>query len=266
MSTLINAPLLSAHFRLYWGRLAPRAEGARTVREFEFSQEERKLLPGRFKAEAATRGYLFVQEPQVPESVPFLPTATFRKEKNAHPMFQIGLGLLGVSQRRQGYDWATFKASVLEGVAMLRVAWPTDVADLPIWGAELLYRDYFQFEAEEQAADFLERKLQLNLRLPAGFLTHDALEVASARADLIFSVNTREPAGQMFFELQQFDSKSGPGYNLNTSLRSSWRERPMLECLDQLDGWLEAAHRLQRHAFQTLIDPRFAQTFERPPQ
>lgn len=265
MATLTNAPLLSAHFRVYWGRLAPRQEGSRTVSEFEFSDEERQSFAGRFKVQATAHGYAFVHEAAGPENVPFLPTTSFRKEKGSHPLFQIGLGFLGVSQRRQGYDWSPFKASVLEGVEMLRAGWPGDINGLPILGVELLYRDRFQFGAQEQAADFLAEKLRLNLRLPEAFMVHDALEAASVRADVLFNVSTKEPAGQLFFELQQVDTKPSPGYLLSTSLRSSWRERPAKECLDGLDGWLEAAHRLQKHAFRTLVDPDFARTFDHPP-
>lgn len=261
MATLNNAPLLEVSFRLFWGRVTDELEpGARLSADFTFSTEERQFFAGEFKRVAADQGFVHAEEGGGAQPRPFWPTAGFRREKGSYPFFQIGLGLLSVRQGREGYDWNQFKESVLLGITMLRESWHGDVADLPLLGADLLYSDAFEFAPQERATNFLEKNLRLKFDLPPDFLDHPALDPGSIGADIFFTMATKEPVGTLSFELLQTAPEPKPGYLMNTVLRSPFRENATT--LDGLGDWLETAHQVQRHVFKTLIQPRFASTFQ----
>jgi len=258
LSRLAQAPLIEVVFELRWGEYSESQDGTTSL---SFDPDEARFFPGIFGVLAHEAGFEHVEHIDAElHNLPHIATIRFRPGENLWPCYQIGLGILTVNQANDGYDWETYKESILRAVSILRSAsrfW--DTKSFPGLIAELTYRDGFFFEEEETSFDFLQHNLQFRLSPPESFLSDDRLAKKVDAIEFSFELEVSRPMGRLIMELDEVTINGRPGFAMDTSVQSSGttlllEEEPLLD-------WLEAAHDLQRHAFKTLINPTYARRF-----
>lgn len=258
MPILSNAPLIEAIFELRWGKASLDPAGV----SFEFAPEDSEYFIGQFYGVAKQRGFAVVERIRPLLGVPHVVTHRFRRTSNTWPCMQIGLGTFVVNQANEGYSWREYRKSILEGLEILNAGHPLGISGLPAIGMELRYQDGFAFEEGEDPVAFIESKLNLRFAPAEAFVRHGGLDAKTTIVrQMAFEIGAIEPPGVMIIELQTARIKERPGFLLETVVRSVDGTAPRLE-LDAIAAWLDSAHRLQQHAFRTLIDPDFARSFE----
>ena len=173
----------------------------------------------------------------------------------------MGLGVFSANQLNDGYDWESFKTTIMNGLDMLDKGHPCGLANLPAIGVELRYQDAFILEEGETHSEFLENKLSINLSLPEDFLKQEDLDSNIEGHSLTLNLNTLKPKGVVIIQLQEALIKGKSGFVLSTTIRSADENVPTFD-MESFDKWLEDAHNLQRHAFSTFIEPSYAKTFK----
>lgn len=259
MPILSNAPLIEAIFELRW------AEIRRTPTEvhFDFPPEEIELLPGQFRSEMKQSGFDFYERlnPESP-ALPHVVTHRFRKKAEVWPCYQLGLGIFTANQINQNYGWSSYKQTIIDGIHALGNAHPKGLIDLPTLGVELRYRDGFIFDEGETAPEFLEKKLSIGFsEKPVALLETTKIQNDIIFNQISFSVRAIEPRGTLTIIGAQGFINGRPGFILDTAIRSADNDKPALTP-DGISTWLEQAHVLQKHAFETLINPDLQRSFK----
>lgn len=260
MPRLANPPLVEAIFELRWGASA---NSNSNVQDLQFSEDDQDFFPGEFHKAARDAGFQVVERPNVSGiNIPHIVTHRFRKERGTWPCYQIGLGLFTANQISKGYSWGTFKTTILKGLNLLNTGHPKQLDGLLPVHVELRYRDGFLLDKGESDEDFVKKKLAVELRRPELFMDFPHFSGSSLTPGRItFEVQSNKPPSRVIVDLQKAFLESKPGYLLDTAVRSIPQQLPTLE-IGLLEHWLDAAHEVQKHAFETLIDPSLAQTFE----
>lgn len=260
MSVLQNAPLIEAIFELRWGRLI---DGTGERQPFAFNDNDSDFFVGEFHRAMRERGFHVVERPNPPGLfIPHLVTHRFRREVDTWPCYQIGLGLFTANQINEGYDWPDFRQAIVDGLDALDHGHPDRLEGLPGYWVQLRYRDAFQLADSESASDFLCKKMTMHFQVPDAFVAHEALRGSTLRPSRIaFEIEAQDPESSVVVELQQgvFDGQAG--FVMDTTVRSMIPRCPAFESTALL-AWLDRAHRLQSHAFKTLIAPEFAASFD----
>lgn len=261
MTKLTNAPLLEAIFEIRWGnfKIDPVSKG----RELFFSRDEIDFFFGKFRTIAESVGFSHVER-VIPEEAPPLPHLVcfrFRKSSNTWPCYQIGLGVFTVNQVNDGYDWEVFKKDILNGIDYLDRGHPVGLEKLPLIMMQLRYRDGLLFKEGESSIDFLNKNMEIELKLPKEFLESKLLSYPIAGTKLSFNLKTLKPEGTLIINLNQGTINARPGFIMDAITRCSKDDIDKLN-KDFVNHWLEEAHAIQRHAFSNLISPMFARSFK----
>lgn len=254
MTRLAQAPLIEAIVELRWGLVKKDSEGI----QLNFPEEEANFFPGQFRSIAASHGYTVTEKVNQPP-FPHLINHRFRKAPNSWPCLQMGTGIFTVNQINEGYDWDTFKPTVLEGISILDKSHPKNLKGLSPLYIELRYRDGFLLEDNESSSQFLKTKLNFGFEPPDDFLRSPYLANNPVLGHAIsFQVETIIPKGFVIFSLNEALINGRKGFVMDTVMRSE----PTKLSLTFIKKWLEEAHTTQKHAFNTLIKPDFLRAFE----
>jgi uncharacterized protein (TIGR04255 family) len=265
MSLLPSAPLIEAIFSANWGKLPEGTTFPRlTVNGnsqvlLNYTQEQAVILSSKFATEIATKGFSEIQA--APPVNPMLGPAAqlrFYQPGNASKIYQIGLGLFCVNYMNEGYRWSSFKNMILEGSEAFIKVFPGGIETTDIVTIELRYRDALKFEEGETAFDFLEKKMLVKLVTPEGLFSLDGLDHQVIGSRLNFGVACSKPKGVYVLDLVQSGFPTGPGYVLDTVIKSSINEGIKMESAF-LSQWLEEAHSLQKHSFESVISSAHVQ-------
>ena len=260
MPSLPNAPLVEAIFELRWGEAATNPDQPTT---WIFSEEDSEFFPGEFYRVAREAGFASIERPNPPGvSFPHMVSHRFRQAPGKWPCYQIGLGLFTANQIKDGYRWNDFKSVIRQGLTLLDRGHPRGLNGLPPFWVELRYRDAFRLGPRETPADFIANKLTVRVEPPSEFLAGRNLEqetLAPIRIGL--EIHASAPPATVIIDLMQAQIQNEPGFVMDTIVRSIPPDCPPF-ALEDLDAWLEDAHRIQKHAFETLIAPEFAASFQ----
>ena len=259
MTTLKEAPLIEAIFEIRWGKYI--LQPNKPI-EFHFSPEDTDFFPGQFRSEANSNGFAVIEH--VNPDYPLLPHIVkyrFRRKENTWPCYQVGLGVMTVNQLNEGYDWGVFKKDILTGLEMLEKGHPFGLEKLPSSGIELRYHDGFFLEEGETPSQFLNNKLNIVFSPHEGFLKSPNLEKNLQGNKLTFSVKSIRPKGLVIINLVESLINGRPGFVMETIVRSPDESKPIYQ-KDVLSEWLDEAHDLQKHAFNTLIEPTYFKSFK----
>jgi uncharacterized protein (TIGR04255 family) len=254
MTRLAQAPLIEAIFEVRWGLVKKDSNGF----QLNFPEEESKFFPGQFRSLVSGHGYSHMETINQPP-IPHVVNYRFRKEQNSWPCFQIGTGILTVNQINEGYDWDTFKPTVLEGVNLLDRSHPKSLKGITPLYIELRYRDGFFLEEGETSSQFLKTKLNFGFNAPPDeFIKSSFLNQKIFGQSISFQVETILPKGVFIFILNEAIINGRNGFVMDTIIRS---EPPKLSKV-WITNWLEEAHEAERHAFNTLIEPAYLKEFK----
>lgn len=260
MPSLPNAPLIETIFELRWGQPI---ESAGQPASFAFGEDDSEFFAGEFYRVARAEGFTTVERPNPPGlSFPHLVTHRFRRAPDTWPCYQIGLGLFTANQVNDGYAWSDFKTVILDGLRLLDRGHPHGLISLPPFWVELRYRDGFRLAPTETPVDFIANKLTMRVQPPPEFLSHKAIErttLAPTRVSL--EIGATNPRATIIVDLMKAQIQNDSGFVMDTIVRSMPPYCPPFE-FGALNTWLDAAHDLQKHAFETLIAPEFAASFQ----
>ena len=259
MSTLSKAPLIEAWVELRWGSVEK--DGIPT--NIAFSSEDVDFFPGQFRQAALDCGFTNVERVN-PEIVGFahhIITYRFRKAPAVWPCYQIGVGTFTVNQINEGYGWGNFKPDVIDGLKVLDKGHPLGLSGLSRYGIELRYQDGFPFGEGQTPVQFLESNMQIKFGLPSKFIQFSQLGSQFRGFKMGFNLDTTRPAGQLIIELCEGTINGQPSFIMTTIVRSAEENCPEWT-IESISDWLESAHDIQKHAFDTLIDPVFARSFQ----
>ena len=256
MPTLPNAPLLEAIFELYWGKRIIQNQ----MIQFQFSQREIDSFIGRFSSSAEKVGFGFEESltPNQPK-LPHLISNRFRSEANAYPCYQIGLGILTVNQINAGYSWNNFKDAILNGLRILDDSHPDKLKNLPMFLIKLRYLDIFKSSLDP--VTFFKQNMTIEFSLPNRLLQHKFLTNVLVDSVVAFSVQSSKPKGILSITIQRNNQTHDGEYVMDTTLSSSLNDFCLSEISD-IATWLDDAHLIQKHAFETIISPTFQKTFQ----
>ena len=262
MTTLANAPLIEVATQVRWG---PHSVGADGSLSFEFPKHEQEA--SREALEAALRAYGFTRVQEIDpalDDVAFTYSRLFQKEDSEWPIIQTGLGVAGVHLSDDGYDWDPYKRLVLEAFSVISGALtPRYPEGVPFLGFELLYLDGFPLAPDETPEQFLKNKLDATLRPPPPFLQAAFLQPRPnvSAAGLSFEIGLAEPRGLLIVAVEYDSNVLGtPGFVMDTRVRSVGDA--IEYTMKGVDTWLDLAHRVQKHAFVTLISQAYRESFQ----
>jgi len=254
MTRLAQAPLIEAIVEIRWGLAKKDSNGI----HLNFTEDEANFFPGQFRATASNYGFTVTEKVNQPP-FPHLINFRFRKAQDTWPCLQLGTGIFTVNQLNEGYDWQTFKPSVLEGIKILDKSHPSKIRGLSPLYVELRYRDGFILEENESSSQFLQSKLNFGFSPPDNFLKSPYLEDKPVAGHSIsFQVRAKKPEGVIIFSLNEAMINGKKGFVMDTVVRTE----PIKLSFKFVDKWLEEAHTAQKHAFNTLIKPDFLKAFE----
>lgn len=262
MAILTQAPLIEAIFELRWGQISrdPTSGGMR----FSFSSEDTDFFPGQFHGLVSAEGFATAERvnPDIPmPGLPHTVSYRFRRAPDTWPCYQIGTGIFSANQVNDGYAWKTFKSDILSGLTLLDKGHPSGLSNLPGIGVELRYQDGFLFEQDESPRDFLQAKMEMGFAVPDAFIASANLDEQLQGNKIAFHLGVKKPTGILLISLDQASINGKPGFVMNTSLRSADGAQPELS-LKELEQWLDDAHKIQQHAFSTLISKKYAGSFQ----
>ncbi len=258
MTTLPKAPLIETIVEIRWGKVI-KSPGKPV--SFSFPHDDTDFFPGQFQAIAKKKGYTLIERPNKEAPlIPHLVKYRFRPSENTWPCYQIGLGILTINQTVEGYDWETFKESVMNGINMLDMGHPVGLSNLPAIGIEMRYQDGFLFEQNETSADFLRNKLEIELKFPDEFSSSPNL-TDNVKGEFSVTIEASKPKGIVNINLLEGLINGKPGFIMDTIVRSVDEHKPRFES-KILSQWLEEAHEIQRIVFKSLINPTYSKSFK----
>ena len=259
MSILSKAPLIEAIVEIRWG--IHKFEPTESV-EISFPSEDIDFFPGQFHSIAKKQGFSFVENinPETPP-LPHLVKYRFRREQNMWPCYQIGVGVFTVNQINEGYDWKPFKEAILLGLKMLNEGHPLGLKKLPFIYIEMRYQDCFLFTEGETSSQFLQDKMNIIFTFSDNFLKSSNLGKSTQGYHLTFNIETTIPKGMLIINLVEGLINGHPGFVMNTIVRSDKKSEIVFET-DSLEVWLKNAHTIQKHVFNTLINPTYTKSFK----
>ncbi|MGB5104658.1 MAG: TIGR04255 family protein [Steroidobacteraceae bacterium] len=250
-------PLVEAIFEIRWGTPI-RDKG---VVEFKFDEEDSTLFAGVFRSIAQSDFPVYKKVNEgVPPIVPHFVKHQFWTGKDVWPCLQAGLGIVTANQVEAGYSWSRFRATCVKALEFLDRAHHQGLGGLPAIGVELRYQDAFELTDGESDSKFVENRAQVIVKTPDAFLKSPFLDPVIEDHHINFTVPVRKPPGILVNQLDRGLAGGRAAFIATTTLRSADAQRPEFS-LSALADWLDQAHEIQRHAYETLIRP----TNERAP-
>jgi uncharacterized protein (TIGR04255 family) len=260
VTRLPKAPLLEVATQVRWG-VAERGEDNEFLR-YHFTHEEETQLPADLSRVFSEAGFAHV-DPIFPElsDVQFAVSQRYRPDPDGWPVYQSGLGVFTVHESNDNYDWEKYKQDTLRGLELLTdTLLPYYPEGIPFVGIELLYTDRFLLDEGEEPDAFLKKKLALRYRIPNEFGSAPFIKQGFSSASLSFEMNLTEPDGSIGVAIQYADVFSRPAYIMDTRVLSVGAAAEYTP--HGFATWMEAAHRVQQHAFRTLIEPDLHGSFQ----
>lgn len=252
MTILPDAPLIEVIAEIRWGSI--QSESAESV-EIHFTEQERDFFPGQFKSVAKDNGFEYLETINKGIPLPHIVSYRFRKEPNTWPCYQIGKGIFTVNQINDGYEWETFKQDFINGLNFLDKSYPSEgLKSIHAMGIELRYQDAFLFEDGECSADFIRNKLNLGFSPPDELFKFDNIKNTPAQNGISFVLQCEKPLGVLIVNIKEGKINGIPGLVVETTVRSNDDNKPDFN-LEALSSWIEDAHDVQRHSFQSVINP-----------
>ncbi len=241
----------------------PEEDAAGGLLKFKFSATEETELPSVFDRVLAEAGFGHVEKFAPPlEDVPFNLSRRHRTGPSEWPILQTGLGVFAINQHNEGYDWAPYKETVLHGLRLLKKALDTAYDAVPFIGIDLMYLDHFPLGKNEHPGLFLREKFRVRVDPPKEFLGSELFTGPNPTSgSLSFELETKQPEGLLTLSLTHAELvEGGVGYRMDTHVRSLAPSVAFTQ--SGIEGWLDAAHEVHKHAFHTLIEPAYLKSFQ----
>lgn len=260
MSVLAKAPLVEAIFELRWGFLSPSPVD---VRQAQFVAPSQPDFEKNFASCARSSGLAISDSINLElPPLPHIVKTRFRATPGSWPCYQIGTGIFTANQANDGYEWKSFREAIVRGLEFVSASYSGGLNAMPLMGVELRYQDAFLLQAGETAEEFLTKKLEVKVAVPKQFVEFSRFDNGLRGHGLSFQLRLKDPAGVCIVALNEALINGAPGFVMEVSVRSADKDKPTPATVQGIAAWLDGAHQVQKHAFDTLINPIYKATFK----
>jgi len=260
---LLHPPLIEAIFELRWEIENLQPNEARPQGAFVPMRDPAyPMMYGRLY-ERLKKDFPFTEDlPSTgahPETTPYVPRHRIRKEKNGHPLVQVGPGIITVNEAK-GYSWKSFRSSAQRIIESVVDLYPSDAMPLNFIKAEMRYVNGIRFDlARENPLSFLAEKLHTKVEVAPELLTLNSLNERPNAVGLNLAYALEKPMGNLNLALNlgQFEGK--PTFIQQTLIQSVGELLPA--DTEGLSLWLEEAHTVAENCFQVLCKGALMEKF-----
>lgn len=251
---LLNPPLIEVIFELRWEIESQQMpEGTPPGAFVPMRDPAYPMMYGRLY-ERLKKDFPFTEDlPSTqshPETTPYVPRHRMRKEKNGHPLVQVGPGIITVNQAKR-YSWKEFHAITSRVIEAILDLYPESALPMNFIKAEVRYVNGIRFDlARENPLLFLAEKLHTKIELPPEIYTLNGLNERPNAVGLNLAYALEKPMGNLSLALNlgQFEGK--PTFIQQTLIQSFGELVP--SDVEGLSTWLEESHTVAENCFQVL--------------
>ena len=120
----------------------------------------------------------------------------------------------------------------------------------------LRFQDAFFPEPDISTVKYLEEHFHVQAGLPESFLDNTNIDSSKTNIHMAINVETLMPKGTIQIQIVNAIINNQSGLLMETIVQSKAKESLNEEIdVDEIMNWLEQAHNLQKHTFETLIKP-----------
>jgi len=242
---LLYPPLLEAIFELHWELQGDKQSGR--LRDPSYPMLYGRLYE-RFKKDFP----LIEDLPSVqvhPEAGPYVVRHRMRKEKNGHPLLQIGPGVATVNEAK-GYSWSSFQSLISRLVESLTDLYPTESFPLNFVRCEMRFLNAIRVDLQkENPLAFLAEKLHMKLEMDPDLFVLNELSESPLAVNLNIAYPLRKPMGNLALSAHLGQADGKPAYIFQTLIQSSGEWVPESS---GFDTWISEAHDAASNCFLAL--------------
>lgn len=240
---MLSSPLAEAMFELRW-ELQKDKKTSRLV------DPAYPMMYGRLY-ERLKEEFSFVEDlPAVqvhPEASPYIVRHRIRKEKNGHPLFQIGPGVMTVNEAK-GYSWSAMQQRILQLIEWIFDLYPTEHFPLQFTHTELRYLNGIRFDPrQEDPVLFLAEKLNIKIDVAPDLFTLNEIGTVPRALGLNLAYPLHKPKGTLSLGIHLGELDERPAYILQTLVQSGGEWVPSDR--QGFDSWLDSAHEVAVNSF-----------------
>ncbi len=184
-----------------------------------------------------------------PEAAPFVVRHRLREKKDTWPAIQIGPGIITINETK-GYSWSSLRSLVSRLVESLVELFPKHEWPLNFTKAEIRYINGIRFDSQmEHPLAFLQEKLHLKLAPDSALFDGSMIGEKPLDVGVNFVYPLNRPIGNLLLALNLGEVDGKSAYLLQTFIQSFGETAP--QDAEGFASWLEEAHEVAEHAFQT---------------
>lgn len=242
---LLYPPLLEAIFELHWELQTDKQSGR--LRDPSYPMMYGRLYE-RFKKDFP----LIEDLPSVqvhPEAGPYVVRHRMRKEKNGHPLIQIGPGIATVNEAK-GYSWSSFRSLIARLVESVADLYPAESSPLNFIRCEMRFLNVIRIDMQKETPlAFLAEKLHMKVDMDPDLLLWNEMDVLPIALNLNIAYPLRKPRGNLALSAHLGQADGSPAYVLQTVIQSNGEWVPDTS---EVDLWISEAHDAAVNCFLAL--------------
>lgn len=243
MSKLPNAPLLEVIFELTWP-----VNSREDQEKFQFLLGD---IYSKLKSEYPNRQNLVQPSNiEIPLDV-FINKPIYRFTKSEpYPLYQIGPGLLSVNTIDSAYFWNEFEKEIIRITKVLSDSYDFD--ENSILNLGLKYIDFFQFDFNNNALEYLNEYLHLDIK-------HNLKPNDSNPLFFTFAVGYPCKVGLFNTIINRGGVNNKDGFVIETNVTKQITSSD----LPSLSNWLEESHDFLSDKFKTMTEGPMYDSFKK---
>lgn len=251
---LLYPPLIEAIFEIHW-------ELQREPETRRFRDPSYPMLYGRLYEKFKKEFSVIEDLPSTqvhPETSPYVVRHRMRKEKNGHPLIQIGPGVATINEAK-GYSWESFQSLILQLVEAINELYPHSSFPLHLMKCEMRFLNAIPIElSKENPLAFLAEKLHIKVDMDPDLLLFNQLQDPALAVNLNIAYPLRKPMGNLALSAQLANADGKSAYILQTLIQSGGEWMPEISGFDL---WTEEAHAAACNCFLALCKGRLMEKF-----
>ncbi|MBI5272785.1 MAG: TIGR04255 family protein [Chlamydiia bacterium] len=256
LPTLLHPPMLEAIFELHWELQGDKQTGR--MRDPSYPMMYGRIYE-RFKKEFPILEDLPSSQVH-PEASPHMVRHRMRKEKEGHPLVQIGPGVITANEAK-GYSWSSFKRLILRLVEAVSELYPSHSAPLKFVRCEMRYLNGVRLDdPKENPLHFLAEKLHIQLNMDKELFSLNPIDESPVAVNLNVAYPLHKPKGTLALNAHLGQVEGKPSYVLQTLIQSSGESLPSE--VRGFDTWITEAHEAAVHSFLVLCKGKMMEKFK----
>jgi uncharacterized protein (TIGR04255 family) len=238
MNRLPNAPLIEVIFELSW-----KVETSDERERFQFLLGDMYTkLKDKYPVRESLVDYPVAGVGVLIDSFNNRPLYRFRVEKDSHPLYQLGPGLLSVNTTGEVYTWENFEQEILHVFKEFRKSYGSP--PIPAFDIALKFMDFYEFDFENNNAyDFLKKYLHLQIE-------HSMQSEKHYPSYVYFSAGHQEEEGSFTFTINRGLLR----YKKEGILVETCLAKKKMEHIDgdEVPLWIKGAHNYLSNVFKKM--------------